>query len=188
MLTFATGLVLGAAHVMAGPDHLAAIASLPRRTRAWRTGATWGLGHAAGIGIVGLLLWLVGGALSLERLGAWGEMVVGVVLVASGVWALARAPRRGSGNDSRAQGPAFLIGAVHGVAGGSHLHAALPTLALDSGGVYLIGFALGAVLAMAGFAAVFGRLAAMRTPTARRRLQIGIGLATCALGLAWLVV
>ena len=146
------------------------------------------MGHAAGIALVGMGLWLLGEALSLQRLEAWGEVVVGLALLASGVWALVRAPRGTSAQSVRAGGPAFLIGAVHGVAGGSHLHAALPTIALENGGVYLGGFALGAVLAMAAFAAVFGRLLARRGAVARRRLQTSIGLATCALGVAWLLL
>lgn len=187
MLALLTGLMLGAAHVMAGPDHLTAIASLPARTKAWRTGAIWGLGHAAGIGLVGLLLWLVGGALDLERLGAWGETVVGIALIAAGAWALLR-PVHDPKQSAGARGPAFVIGAIHGVAGGSHLHAVLPTIALEDGGVYLAGFALGAVLAMAIFSAIYGRVLAQRSASTRARIQTIIGLASCALGVAWLLV
>lgn len=187
MLALLTGLMLGAAHVVAGPDHLAAVASLPTHRRAWRTGAVWGLGHAAGIGLVGLLLWLLGGALDLQRLGEWGEIVVGVALLAAGGWALWRRDHHGSVGP-RATGPAFLIGAIHGVAGGSHLHAALPTIALADGGVYLGGFAIGAVLAMALVSALVARMVLRRTQRVRTRVQTVVGLATCALGLAWLLV
>jgi hypothetical protein len=50
-----TGLTLGAVQVWMGPDHLAAIAPLAvrRARRAWLPGARWGLGHSAGVVLVG---------------------------------------------------------------------------------------------------------------------------------------
>ncbi len=49
------GLVAGFVHVLSGPDHLAAIApyAVDSRSRAWRTGVRWGLGHTAGVLCVG---------------------------------------------------------------------------------------------------------------------------------------
>ena len=48
------GLAAGSIHVLAGPDHLAAVAPLAaeRETRPWRAGLLWGVGHAAGVVVV----------------------------------------------------------------------------------------------------------------------------------------
>ena len=56
-LAFA-GFLAGFVHVLSGPDHLAAIApyAVDGKSRAWRTGVRWGLGHAAGVLGVGLLV------------------------------------------------------------------------------------------------------------------------------------
>ncbi len=57
MIAAITGLIAGMIHVWSGPDHLAAIAPLAVRTprRAWAPGARWGMGHSAGVAVIGLL-------------------------------------------------------------------------------------------------------------------------------------
>src|ERR1039458_1913039 len=57
MIAVLTGLLAGLIHVWTGPDHLTAIAPLAvrRPERAWIPGARWGLGHSAGVAVVGLL-------------------------------------------------------------------------------------------------------------------------------------
>src|SRR5439155_4460326 len=93
MIAAITGLIAGIIHVWSGPDHLAAIAPLAvrRPRRAWVPGARWGLGHSAGVAVVGLLsLWLRD-LLPLERLSSWGERLVGVMLLAIGAWARRKA-------------------------------------------------------------------------------------------------
>src|SRR5207249_2193668 len=95
MLAIFTGLAAGSVHVWSGPDHLAAIAPLAvRRThRAWAPGLRWGLGHSAGVGLVGLLsLWLRD-LLPVNLLSTWGERTVGVMLFGIGLWALRKAFR-----------------------------------------------------------------------------------------------
>src|SRR3954467_13364211 len=90
MIAVITGFVAGTIHVWAGPDHLAAIAPLAARNQnggLW-PGARWGLGHSAGVGVVGLLsLWLRD-LLPLSLLSAWGERIVGLMLFAIGIWTL----------------------------------------------------------------------------------------------------
>src|SRR5438105_7319152 len=95
MIAAITGLTAGIIHVLSGPDHLAAIAPLAVRgpKRAWRAGARWGLGHSAGVAVVGLLsLWLRD-LLPINRLSSWGERLVGVMLIGIGAWALRKALR-----------------------------------------------------------------------------------------------
>jgi hypothetical protein len=57
MLTLLTGGLAGIFHVLAGPDHLAAVGPLAieGRRRGWLAGWTWGIGHASGVVVVAAL-------------------------------------------------------------------------------------------------------------------------------------
>lgn len=182
-----TGLLAGAVHVWSGPDHLAAIAPLAVRQprRAWLPGARWGLGHSAGVALVGVLsLWLREW-LPLEALSAWGERMVGVMLLGIGGWGFYRGYKikvhaHSHAHDGRehvhvhvhggapahdkprAHGHAhvaFGIGILHGLAGSSHFLGVLPVLMLPTrvqAGVYLGAFAAGTIGSMASFSAMMG--------------------------------
>jgi ABC-type nickel/cobalt efflux system permease component RcnA len=90
------GLSAGAIHVLAGPDHLAAIAPLAaeRQTRPWAAGLLWGLGHAGGVVVVGAAALLLREVLPVERLSGWSERLVGLVLIAIGAWGIRQATRQ----------------------------------------------------------------------------------------------
>jgi NADH dehydrogenase FAD-containing subunit len=126
------GLLAGFVHVLSGPDHLAAIApyAVEGKTRAWKTGVRWGMGHSAGVLGVGLLALLARHALSLEALSAWAERGVGIVLIGIGAWGLRKAlALRSHDVSSHIHGrEAFTVGTVHGLAGSSHLLGVLPAL------------------------------------------------------------
>ena len=198
MLVALTGLLLGAWHVVSGPDHLAAIAPLatsssPGRSP-WRAGLAWGLGHASGVWLVGLLLLAFGALLPLEALGLWSERVVGLMIVGVGLWGLWRVAHQ-HGHDhehEHARGPAFAIGAVHGLAGSSHLYGVLPALALEASSRvgYLIAFGIGSVIAMAGFSSLLG-LVVERVPGSRRVVRSwalgGASVLAVGIGLAWMI-
>jgi sulfite exporter TauE/SafE len=160
MIPIVAGLVAGAAHVLAGPDHLTAIAPLAARRpqRAWLPGVRWGLGHSTGVGVVGALALWLRGLLPVEWLSSWGERAVGVMLFGIGLWALRGAlrthvhahehehdgqrhvhfhvHRHGHGHDEAASHlhahAAFGIGVLHGLAGSSHFLGVLPALALPT--------------------------------------------------------
>lgn len=191
MLTVALlGLLAGSLHVVAGPDHLAAVAPIVAegRRRSWLPGLVWGLGHATGVAVVGVLALLLREALPVELLSAWGERLVGVVLIAIGVWGLRRAARHHvhlhrhqhdgeththvhvhgephpeqSETTHRHSHAAVGVGILHGIAGSSHFFGILPALALPTrlaSAVYLLGFAFGTVAAMTGFASLVGLVA-----------------------------
>src|SRR5687768_3227451 len=184
MLTALTGaLVSGLAHVLSGPDHLAAVAPLAAadRRRGWLTGCTWGIGHTSGVALVAMLAVLLRDLLPpLEVLSAWSERIVGVALIGIGVWALRRSLRvtmalhvhGGVPHDHLhvQAGPAwarrlghahasFYMGILHGVAGSSHFFGVLPALALPTQAaalLYIGAFGVGTVVAMTGFAAAVG--------------------------------
>ena len=91
--TIIAGLTAGAVHVLAGPDHLAAVAPLAANGKAnpWRSGLYWGLGHAGGVVLVGILAILIRELLPLDRLSEWSERIVGLVLIGIGAWGIWRA-------------------------------------------------------------------------------------------------
>jgi ABC-type nickel/cobalt efflux system permease component RcnA len=185
-----TGLTAGAGHVWMGPDHLAAIAPLATRQprRAWLPGARWGLGHSAGVALVGLLsLWLRD-LIPVEALSLWGERLVGVMLLGIGFWALRLALKENlhaheHEHDGarhlhihthvRSHAPqttaphrhthaAFGIGTLHGLAGSSHFLGVLPALAFPTklqAATYLLAFGLGTIAAMATFSWGMGWMA-----------------------------
>ena len=163
LLALAAGLAAGSFHVLAGPDHLAAVAPIVAGDDrvAWRAGLSWGLGHTAGVLLVGMLLVAFRELLPLEALSAWSERLVGVALLAVGLWGLWRA-RRPHAHQHMSSTPSFAMGTLHGVAGSSHLYGVLPSLVFASrvdSLVYLAGFGAGAIAAMTAFAAVLGSLA-----------------------------
>lgn len=160
MIVLLTGLAAGALHVVAGPDHLAALAPIAVRDRrsAARIGATWGLGHGLGVAVVGGLGILAKQFIDVQWLSGWSEFLVGFLLIAVGLWSLrvtARFTVHDHGHDhasddhnhthlhihvgqrehnetahARHTHAALGVGMLHGAAGTGHLFGVLPALAL----------------------------------------------------------
>ena len=189
MLTLLAGLTAGMVHVLSGPDHLAAVAPIAadRPARAGRNGLMWGAGHTAGVLAVGVLALQVRGLLPVAALSSWSERLVGVALIAIGLWGLRQALLRHwhvhththAGEvhthihhhqpELRHEGPgahvhthlAVAMGALHGLAGSAHVLGILPALALPTpaGSMsYLLAFGAGAIVAMTAYGWLFGRL------------------------------
>ncbi len=231
MLSALTGMLLGAWHVVSGPDHLAAVTPLvlgPDHERAptpssgerrpSRIGLAWGLGHASGVWLVGLVLLAFDSLIPLDLVGVWSERIVGVAIVAVGGWGLWRV-RAGWGREHEAghelghehelghgahghahphdhgtgSRSALGIGLIHGVAGSSHLYGVLPALALASSERvnYLIGFGLGSIVAMGMFAGLLG-LVVGRLPGSRARVRrwalLLASIAAIVIGTAWVAL
>jgi hypothetical protein len=186
------GTLAGLVHVLSGPDHLAAVAPL---ARSWRAGALWGLGHSAGVIVVGLIALLLRGWLPIASLSSWSERMVGVVLIGIGLWGLHRAFRsriHTHTHDHPQTRAAFAVGVLHGLAGSSHLLGVLPALALPGIAAslgYLGGFGIGTVAGMTGFATVIGLIATraqLRGPIASRWLLSGCSTLALIVGITWL--
>lgn len=200
LLAALVGLGFGASHVLAGPDHLAAVAPIAGRSAsrgAW-VGVRWALGHSGGVALAALAARWVLDAAAIEGLSSWSERLVGVALVALGLWGFYRATKRATPDPSepleaaRAHAhlrTAFGFGALHGLAGSSHLLGVLPALAQPTSAdalAYLAGFALGTVLAMASFSAALGWSASRARPHWRARLEFAACGASVAVGAWWL--
>src|SRR5262245_19312908 len=87
VLIIGSGLLAGSVHVVTGADHLAALLplSVHRGPRAWRLGATWGIGHSLGVVMIGALAVALKERLDLTLVETWGERLVGVLLVLIGI-------------------------------------------------------------------------------------------------------
>jgi hypothetical protein len=216
MLIALTGALAGLFHVLSGPDHLAAVAPLAagEGRRGWFAGWTWGLGHASGVVVVALLAILLRDLLPpVEVLSSWGERVVGVALIAIGLWALRRALAIGPGRHAHGAvahdhihvhaGPrwarrlghahtSFLMGILHGVAGSSHFLGVLPALALPTRAAsvtYIGAFGVGTVTAMTVFAAVIGSAGSRVQDGAplHRAMMLTASALAIAVGAYWLI-
>ena len=211
MISVLAGLLAGFVHVLSGPDHLAAIApySVRSHEKGWRLGFSWGAGHAGGVVLVGLLAVVLRGALPLERISGWSERLVGVVLVAIGLWGVRSALRNRVHVHHHSHGEqehmhvhvhapgvehdqpgahththaAFAVGTLHGLAGSSHVLGVLPALSMPSvpaALLYLAAFGLGSVAAMSALSAVVS-LFASRCDTTGTRVYRGL-MGVCSAG------
>jgi ABC-type nickel/cobalt efflux system permease component RcnA len=93
MFAALAGVFAGLVHVLAGPDHLAAVAPLAadRSRPQWRAGFQWGVGHTAGVILIGLLLLAFREVIPVDAISAYSERIVGVALLAVGVWGARKA-------------------------------------------------------------------------------------------------
>jgi len=84
------GIAASILHVVSGPDHLAAVTPLAieSRRKVWKIGLFWGFGHLLGMLLIGLLFLLFREFIPLEKISEHSEQLVGIVLIAVGLWAL----------------------------------------------------------------------------------------------------
>lgn len=159
-LVLGSGLVAGVLHVFSGADHLAALLplSVGQRGRAFGLGVRWGVGHSAGVLVIGTLAVALRQSIDVAALEAVGERLVGVMLIALGVLGIRSAlrlevhvhthvhddrahahlhvhradphPPEGGTPFHRHSHAAFLAGTLHGVAGTAHVLGVLPALGL----------------------------------------------------------
>ena len=209
--SMAAGAAAGAAHVISGPDHLAALApmSVHNPRKAFRTGAAWGMGHGLGVLGLGGLGQLAKGHIDVQNISAVSELTVGFLLIGIGLWALHRAHRLQvhshqhthdghphhhihiHGNESEHTGhshAAFWVGALHGTAGGGHLLGVLPSLALPPAQAagYLLTYLVAAVASMTGFSVALGRLSSKGSPATLRRVLQLTAVASVLIGAVWI--
>lgn len=90
------GLIASILHVIAGPDHLAAVApfAIESKRKAWKIGLFWGIGHLVGMIAIGLLFALFKEIIPVDEISQYSEQLVGFVLVGIGFWALYRIFRK----------------------------------------------------------------------------------------------
>ena len=196
------------------PDHLAAVSTLVSRERssakAALLGVCWGLGHTAGLIVVGAVLVVLRAELP-PRMADIFEMLVAIMLVVLGGRAVQQALAQRTphqhhhhafavhshsglpahvhiGTWTLARRP-LLIGAIHGLAGSGALTAlVLTTLPTTSARIaYMALFGLGSTIGMAALSGLLGwplaRLGANHTLT--RAISLVVGATSITLGLFW---
>jgi len=203
VLAFITGCLAGLVHVWSGPDHLAAVAPLSAngRGRAWAVGVRWGMGHSAGVLLIGVVSLCFRQVLPLNAVSSVAERLVGIMLIGIGIWGIRKAfsqrvhshPHT-HGNDSHEHfhlhdggtvhrpeetpshthtHAAVAIGALHGVAGSSHFIGVLPALAFPTA------LAAGGYLLGYATGTVFGMAGFSLAIEWMRRWRVLAGTATC---------
>ncbi|MEZ4370877.1 MAG: hypothetical protein R3B07_08625 [Polyangiaceae bacterium] len=198
MLSLVAGLAGGAIHALSGPDHLAAVAplSLGDRRSGLLAGLDWGMGHGAGVILIGAVALIARDALSIHLVSGWSEFGVGFLLLALGAWAGWKGYRawrsRGAElhrHEHRKRGATFGVGALHGSAGASHLIGILPATGLSTVGAasYLVAYFLGATLAMMLIGSVAGELAQRGGWKLRPLLMFAASAVACVVGVGWIV-
>jgi len=200
MLSLVAGLAGGAIHALSGPDHLAAVTplSLGDRWRGARAGLEWGIGHGAGVGLLGLVAIAAHQAVPVDVLSGWSESFVGFVLLGIGAWALLRGYRFSSARpdaDHEVAPPhhhrsaTLGLGALHGSAGAGHLVAVLPAAGLSTFGaaIYLVSYVLGAAAAMATVGALAGEISARGGRRFLPLILAGSGACAMVVGACWIV-
>ncbi|MBP7679040.1 MAG: sulfite exporter TauE/SafE family protein [Bacteroidales bacterium] len=92
MIQLLTGFLAAAVHVVTGPDHLAAVTPLAieNRKKAWNIGLMWGIGHVAGMLLIGLLYLAFKSMINVEKISGYSEFLVGFVLIGIGAWAIVK--------------------------------------------------------------------------------------------------
>jgi len=89
---FLFGLFAAILHVLAGPDHLAAVGpiALSSKLKSWLVGFFWAIGHILGMLIIGVLFIYFKEYIPVELISRNSESLVGVMLILIGLWAFYR--------------------------------------------------------------------------------------------------
>ena len=82
------GLLAAIIHVLSGPDHLAAVGPLAidENNKSWLIGLAWGIGHIAGMALIGILFYYFRNFIPVEIISGHSEKLVGIILIVIGIW------------------------------------------------------------------------------------------------------
>ncbi|CAI5746433.1 unnamed protein product [Peronospora destructor] len=83
-----SGILFGLIHVLTGPDHLSALATLSAGS-SWRSfalGLRWGCGHSIGLIVMAIIFIALDGKLDFTVLNVVTDVVVGVLMIALGIY------------------------------------------------------------------------------------------------------
>lgn len=184
------GMGLGALHAVTGPDHVLALAPevVARPRDAWRSGLSWGAGHALGTAAWLALAALAASVVEATWVSALSERIAGAALAAMGAVAIARALRRREAAEaSKPTRGSFVMGTIHGLTGAAAILVLLPVAAAEGFARlgWIAGFGAGSTLAMAALTASLSA-AGRRIPAAALRIApLVAGSTSVAVGGLW---
>jgi ABC-type nickel/cobalt efflux system permease component RcnA len=86
------GVLAAMAHVLSGPDHLAAVGPLAVnvKIKSWLIGMSWGIGHLIGMLLIGVLFFYFRELIPVDFISANSEKIVGGLLILIGLWSFGR--------------------------------------------------------------------------------------------------
>ncbi|RLN88953.1 hypothetical protein BBJ28_00007808 [Nothophytophthora sp. Chile5] len=91
-----TGMLFGLIHVLTGPDHLSALATLAAGS-SWRSfalGIRWGCGHSIGLIVMAVIFIALDGKLDFSVLNVVTDVLVGIFMVALGIYGVHEGVRK----------------------------------------------------------------------------------------------
>ncbi|MEO0898113.1 MAG: urease accessory protein [Bacteroidota bacterium] len=122
-ISLAFALFVGFAHAFEA-DHLLAVSTLISRSKSTRevasSGLIWGLGHTSTIFFIGLLF-IVFNVQQLKTYFDYFEILVGIMLIALGIFRMIKMNKEARGTHEHREGEAYSIGLIHGLAGSGGL-------------------------------------------------------------------
>lgn len=187
------GLLMGMVHVFTGPDHIAAIAPLSgqKPKQGFKSGFFWGLGHSISIAVIALLLSLIFTNNAIASLAHYAEKLVGLVLIIVGLFGARHFVNKTHDNIHQEVSVliALGIGLLHGLAGGSHIIALLPTAIINDNILkllYVFAFSAGSILSMAGFSLGLSLFLQQKSKNIYRNLKILLSSISLCVGIYWL--
>ncbi len=173
-----TGLIAGVIHVISGADHLIAMApsSITNPKIALKNGFSWGIGHSSGVIILSTIAIFFKDIAHLNKFSYFAEFLVGISLLIIGIIAIKNSLKFNihshlhihkngishkhlhyhdikNTKHSRHSHALTSLGILHGIAGGSHLIAVIPALALpiQDALAYLLAYLFGSLVIMSSF-------------------------------------
>ena len=208
-----TGLIAGIIHVIGGADHLIAMApsSITNPKLALKNGLSWGLGHSSGVIILSILAIFFKDIAHLTKLSYFAEFLVGISLLIIGSIAIKNSfkfnihthqhehnngishkhfhyHKSRDKRHNRHSHALTSLGILHGLAGGAHLIAVIPALALpmQEAFAYLIAYLIGSTIIMIFFTYLIS-LSTMKAGQSIIKKLFGFaGGISFAMGLFWI--
>ena len=208
-----TGALAGFVHVISGADHLIAMApsAINSPQKALKNGFSWGLGHSSGVLLLAFVAIFIKDITPLNKFSNIAEFMVGISLLIVGVIAIKNSFQLSMHSHSHKHENGFAhrhyhfhtkeqknnnkhshaltgLGLLHGIAGGSHLLAVLPALALPliSACSYLISYLFGSLISMNLFTCLISFTTLKVGQKFIKRLICFAGGLSFSMGLFWI--
>ena len=208
-----TGLIAGFIHVVSGADHLIAMApsSITGPKQALRNSYSWSLGHSSGVVILAVLAIFIKDIAPINKFSHFAEFLVGISLLLIGVYSIknyfnlkihSHSHEHNNGishQHMHIHGENFKrynnhshaltgLGLLHGFAGGSHILAILPALALPipNALAYLIAYLIGSFVSMNLFTCLISFTTFNASQKFIKRLIAVAGGLSFSMGIFWI--
>ena len=207
-----TGLIAGIIHVISGADHLIAMApsSITNPKLALKNGLSWGVGHSSGVIVLSVFAIFFKDIAHITKFSNFAEFLVGISLLIIGTIAIKNSFKLNIHNHQHEHNNGIThkhfhyhqnrdkkhnrhshaltsLGLLHGLAGGTHLIAVIPALALpmQEAFAYLIAYLIGSSIIMIFFTYIISLSTMKAGQKFIKKLFAFAGGLSFAMGLFW---